>query len=118
MILEGQLAQSVGSAQSQTVPPILLPTGLTARTNLLGNAAIQVLQASSFEDGGLMEAYRILFAAARPSSRLAVIKREKFTHQGKEDRVQRSLAALNAPQPTELPLAQWKALLEEIEDED
>src|SRR5258708_4379545 len=109
MIVEGQLAQSVGSAQSQTVPPGLLPTGLTARANLLGNAAIQVFQTSSLEGGSLMDAYRILFAAAPTSSRLAVIKREKFTHEGKEDRIQKSLAALNAPQPTDLPLAKWKA---------
>lgn len=116
MIQEGQLAQSVGSAQSQAVPAILLPTG--ANTNLLGNADIQIIHSSSPEGENFPEGFWIFFSAHRPHSRLAVIKKETFTHEGRAERVRQSLAALNAPQPTELPIAQWKAILEEIEDED
>lgn len=52
------------------------------------------------------------------SEKLAIMKRQKFKQAGRQARIEASLAALNAPQPTNLTPAQWKALLEEIENED
>ena len=58
------------------------------------------------------------FGAARPESKLAILKRHKFTPEGRERRIRMALAALDAPQPTNLTLEQWKAVIEEVEDED
>ncbi|HWZ43710.1 MAG TPA: hypothetical protein VNW97_09540 [Candidatus Saccharimonadales bacterium] len=55
---------------------------------------------------------------AQPGLKLALLKRQTFTVDGRAGRVAASLAALNATQPTDLALAQWKEILEEIEDED
>ena len=35
-----------------------------------------------------------------------------------EERIRRSLAALNAPEPINLTLEQWKQVIEEAEEED
>ena len=67
---------------------------------------------------GLWGGYRRLLASAQPDFKLALLKRQKFTPEGRERRIAASLAAMNAPQPTELTLAQWKEIVEEIEDED
>jgi hypothetical protein len=58
------------------------------------------------------------FGAVRPDSKLATLKRQKFTPEGRENRVAVSLDALDAPQPTVLTREQWKELVEEVEDED
>lgn len=50
--------------------------------------------------------------------KLAILKRQKFQKAGKQARIEASLAALNSQQPTSLPPAQWKALIEETENED
>jgi hypothetical protein len=122
MTLQGQLGQSVGSAQllPVTAPSYadLLPTG-DVNTGLLGNAYAQVVHFSSsnYVDD-IIETYRTLLSGAQPSYKLALLKRQKFTPQGRQARIATSIAALNARQPTDLTLAQWKAILEEIEDED
>ena len=58
------------------------------------------------------------FGAARPDSKLAILKRHKFAPDGREQRIAASIAALESPQPTVLTLEQWKEIVEEIEDED
>ena len=106
-------------SQSQGAPPfesLLLATG-DMRTGLLGNVYAQVVHVSSFVDS-LTETYGSLLGGLPPSFKLAMLKRQKFTHEGRQARINRSLAALNARQPTDLTLAQWKTLLEEVEDED
>lgn len=50
--------------------------------------------------------------------KLASLKRQKFQKAGKQARIEASLAALNSPQPISLTPAQWKALIEETENED
>ena len=50
--------------------------------------------------------------------KLAALKQQKFTSEEREKRIADSLAAINAPQPTDLPLEQWKEILAEIDDED
>jgi hypothetical protein len=122
MTLQGQLGQSARFAQ---LPPVaapslanLLPTG-NANTGLLGNAYAQVVHFSySTYVDDIIETYRTLLTGAQPSYKLALLKRQKFTPQGRQARIANSIAALNARQPTDLTLAQWKAILEEIEDED
>jgi hypothetical protein len=58
------------------------------------------------------------FGAVRPDSKLAILKRQHFTPEGREHRIAASIAALEAPQPTVLTREQWKELVEEVEDED
>lgn len=48
---------------------------------------------------------------------LALLKGRKFTPEGRRARINASLAALDAPQPTELSIAQWKAILAEEDDD-
>jgi hypothetical protein len=105
---------------SQTAPPfenLLLATG-DVRTGLLGNVYAQVVRVSSFDVDNVLETYGRLLSGVPPFFKLAMLKRQKFTQEGRQARIDRSLAALNAPQPTDLTLAQWKTLLEEVEDED
>lgn len=52
------------------------------------------------------------------SEKLTILKRQKFRQAGRQARIEASLAALNAPQPTNLAPSEWKALTEEIENED
>ena len=54
--------------------------------------------------------------ASEPGIKLARLKQQRFTPEGKAQRVAASLAALYAPQPIALPPAQWKEIVEEIED--
>ena len=118
MTLQGQLAWSSHSAYGQTVPPLDFVSPLYANMGLLGNAAIQMRPVPTQDVDHVIEMYQRLFSGAGPILRLALLKRRRFTQTGQQARIQASLSALNATQPTELTLAQWKALLEEIEDED
>jgi hypothetical protein len=85
---------------------------------LLGNASAQTIRFSVFDVESVIEAYRRILSGAGPAFKLATLKRRTFTQEGQQTRINASLAALNAPQPTTLQLGQWKAILEEIEDED
>jgi hypothetical protein len=58
------------------------------------------------------------FGAARSDSKLAILKRRKFTPEGREHRIAASLAALESPQLTVLTREEWKEIVEEVEDED
>ena len=113
MMPQGQLGQSLQ-------PPVFLEMpAATIRFNLglLGNDAIQIPPRSA-DSKSLLSAYRKFLAPAQPTFRLALLKRQKFTPQDRATRIAASLAALNAPQPTDLTLAEWKEIVEEIEDED
>ncbi|MBZ5510666.1 MAG: hypothetical protein LAN70_05780 [Acidobacteriia bacterium] len=118
MTLQGQLAQSAHSALAQTVPPFgdFTPPPVT-ETGLLGNTSNQT-RVSSFDTNTLMEIYREFLRGVQPSSKLVILKRQRFTREGRQQRIEMSLGAVNAPQPTELTAAQWKEILDEIEDED
>lgn len=58
------------------------------------------------------------FTAARPESKLAILKRQKFTAEGREQRIRQALAVLEAPERISLTLEQWKSVIEEVESED
>jgi hypothetical protein len=114
MTLLGQLAQA---HQAQTLPLLPFQTG-TLSTELLGNVSAQVVRFSPADVDSVMDAYHRILNGAQPSFRLQVLKRQTFTRGTRQARIEKSLAAVNAPQPTTLTLAQWKEILEEVEDED
>jgi hypothetical protein len=113
MMLEGQLGQPQQAPALIEIasPPVRWSIGL------LGNDTIQVPLRFADPDS-LLASYRKVLVSAQPGFRLGALKLRKFTLEGKPNRSAASLAALNAPQPTELTLAQWKQIVEEIEDED
>lgn len=120
MTLQGQLAQSALSTQAHTSPlfaELLLSSG-TMNAGLLGNASAQVVSFPHLDVDSVVDRYLRILGGPQPSIRLTVLKRQRFTNEGRLARVQASLSALNAPQPTKLSLVQWKAVLEEVEDED
>jgi hypothetical protein len=84
---------------------------------LLGNKYAQA-PSSWGEADTLPETYRRMVSAAQPAFKLGALKQQKFTPHGKQERIAASLAALDDPQPTELSLAQWKEVIEEIEDDE
>jgi hypothetical protein len=114
MTPQGQLAQS---PQAQTAPLVPFAIGLV-NTSLLGNASAQTVRFSSVDVDSVIDAYHRILNGAQPSFRLGLLKRQTFIRGTRHTRIEKSLAALNAQQPTTLTLEQWKAILEEVEDED
>lgn len=53
-----------------------------------------------------------------PPGRLVQLKRARFTPDGKQERVERSLAALNQPAGIQLSPAEWKGIIEDSDLED
>jgi hypothetical protein len=89
----------------------------SANLGVLGNEFAQA-PTSLGETDALVETYHKLVAAAQPAFKLASLKLRKFIAEGREHRIAASLAAVNASQPTNLTQAQWKEIVEEIEEED
>jgi len=54
----------------------------------------------------------------QPASELEILKKHKFTAEGREQRIRVSLNALNAPEPITLNLEQWKEVVAEAEEDD
>ncbi len=112
MMLQGQLVSQ---------HPLVLQNIPSAATFLrhgeLGNEAIQV-PTRMMEADTFIATYRRLLAWAQPTVKLALLKRQKFTAEGRSQRIASSLAAVYGPQPTRLTVAQWKEIVEEVEEED
>ncbi|RPJ55417.1 MAG: hypothetical protein EHM23_26280 [Acidobacteria bacterium] len=113
MMLQEQLLYP----QHPPVLPYMPSAGAFLGNALLGNVAIQVPTRIT-DSYALVAAYRELLAQAQPTAKLALLKRQKFTAEGRSQRVASSLAAVNGPQPTRLTAAQWKEIVEEVEEED
>jgi hypothetical protein len=111
------LEQLSASQRAPRFENLLLATS-DMRTGLLGNVYAQVVRVASFDVDRAIETYGKLLSGVPTFFKLAMLKGQQFTQEGRQARIEKSLAALNAPQPTDLTLAQWKALLEEVEDED
>lgn len=113
MILQRQL----GDPHQLLIPEPLLFVPRPLDFGLLGN---QLAQNPSFEGvaTNLVDSYYKLRSAPQPALRLALIKQRKFTLVGRDSRIAASLAALNARQPTELSLSEWKQILEEVQDDE
>src|SRR5438094_727038 len=109
MTLQGQLAQS---ATAQVPFPLDEYASFTRGIDrgLLANVSVQIISISSDR---LTETHETKFRNAYALTKLAALKRQKFTIEGRHARIAASLAALNARQPTDLPLQSWKAILEE-----
>ena len=109
--------QQLGDSQQALADEAFWAAGRTpvADLGLLGN---QLAQSPSFEGvaASLVDIYYRMHKASEPAFKLALIKQQKFTAEGKDSRVAASLAALNAAQPTKLSLAEWQQVLEEAED--
>jgi hypothetical protein len=114
MIPQQQLANS-GQVY---VPVEFVPTQLPANVSLLGNKFSQAPTMQAVAHGFVDLHYFKLFSAYQSAFKLGLLKQQKFTPEGKQSRVAASLAALNAAQPTELSLQQWKEIVEEIEDDE
>ena len=91
-------------------------------SGLLGNLRAQspVSAESEFRDEELWlwASLNRQFGSARPESKLATLKRQRFSPEGRDERIRVALASLEAPQPTRLTLEEWKAVITEVESED
>lgn len=112
MMVHGQLGQS------QT-PPVLFqsPTQQMRVLGLLANEEIQIPSLSISSDTHTA-AHRNSVVPAYPAFKLDLLKKQKFTSQGRERRIAISLEALDALSPTKLTAAQWIEIVEEVDDED
>jgi len=81
--------------------------------NRFVNAAQQL-----FSAGDTLTQYTKVPVRSQAAFKLDQLKRERFAQAGRDRRISASLAALNAPQPTNLSLSKWKEILKEIEDEE
>lgn len=113
MMPQAQLGQTQQSATLIEMAELPVHMNVSA----LGNEAIQI-PTRIMDPDGLVGEYRKLLASTQPAFKLAALKMQKFSPDGRQARIAASLAALNASQPTDLTLAQWKQIVEEIEDED
>lgn len=108
--------QGLGGAVQRPVSP---PPSLVSPNAGLGNVTIQT------SSNGARNLFRTLPPPALPVSRpaplaakLAQLKHEKFSSTGRTERISKSLAAIAAVQPSTLPPAEWKQIVEsEIEDQ-
>lgn len=86
---------------------------------LLGNAHSQTpTTRMNFEEQVWLWMLEKQFNVARSESKLTVLKRRKFTPEGRERRIAASLAALEEPQPIALTREQWKEIVEEVEEDE
>jgi hypothetical protein len=87
--------QQLGDARQLHRPVEFLGLQIPANDSVLGNKLSQAPAAQAVAES-LVDLYRKLFSAPQPALRLALLKQEKFTPEGKEQRMATSLAALNA----------------------
>ncbi|SRR6266403_744248 len=114
MIPQQQLANS----REVHVPEGFIPTQLPGNVSLLGNKPSQAPRMQALSHSFVDLYYFELFSVYKSAFKLGLLKQQKFTPEGKDRRVAASLAAMNAAQPTELSLQQWKEIVEEIEDDE
>jgi hypothetical protein len=110
MILQEQLAQS----QQPSALLEFFPTDVAIRAGLLGDAFGQMLANAA----NLTPIFPPPLNEAESAFRLVLLKQQRFSPEGREYRIATSLAAVNAPQPTNLTLAEWKEIVESIEDDE
>jgi hypothetical protein len=99
-------------------PQRLTDTPLASFSSNLGVLGNKLAQSPLVHGKGVVIYQISLRGSVRPAFKLASLKQRKFTVEGREQRIATSLAALNASQPTELTVAEWKATVEEVEDDD
>jgi hypothetical protein len=92
-----QLSQSTSQSAS-TFDDFFLATG-DMRTGQLGNVYAQAVYTFNYDS--VIETYGKLLSVPN-FFKLAMLKRRRFTLGGRQERIEKSLAALNAPEPTDL----------------
>lgn len=115
----------IGESAAQQPSLVLVDTELPAsaqQSGLLGSRRAQspaLTITSEFveDEGWLFDFLRKRFVNGQPTSRLAILKGNKFTAEGREQRIRISLDALNTPQPITLTLEQWKEVVVEAAEE-
>lgn len=117
MTIQGQLAQSAQAQERPIWQFAMIPSAPNADLMLLANTSIQTRVPPSDVDA-VIEMHVTLFSGMHSPVKLGILKRQRFKEAGRHARIETSLKALNSPQPIELTLAEWKAIVEEIEDED
>lgn len=109
------LQEQLGKAQDAYV--VLSSLQTAGDGGLLGNKLGQAPIGSVITDN-TPDVYLGQFGGAlSPGFKLALLKLQKFTAKGREQRIAASLAAIGAPQPTELSAAEWKIALEEADED-
>ncbi len=109
------------SAQQPSVLSDAPMPSLAHYSGLLGNQRTQAPTAAAEFGEDELWLWTMLsrqFGAARPDSKLAILKRQKFTAEGRERRIAVSIAALESSQPTVLTREQWREIVEEVEDDE
>jgi hypothetical protein len=109
------LQQQLGNPQHLAVSGTFSLSLGSVNAGLLGNQLGQAPSWQAFTDTLLGEYYKQR-SASQPSLKLAILKEQQFRAEGRGQRIATSLAALNAPQPTQLSASEWKEIVEEIED--
>ncbi len=114
----------LGGVAEQQAPSILMGVAshnLPRYSGLIGNPRAQLPDLTTvpeFADVWTLGFLSKAFVYVHPTARLAVLKRGKFTAEGRTQRIKLSLDALNALQPTILTLEQWKEVIAEAEEDD
>ena len=83
--------------------------------------ASQLLRLSEQEFAQYASSFGIAFDLQEPqtpSERLEALIKQRFTPEGKAERVARSLAALNQATPIKLPPGEWVRIMEDSDMED
>lgn len=104
--------QILGAASQEPVAQI--PPGARFgqlhRGSFLGNVFIQTVS--------LHNRFSISTRSSVAGSKLDRLKRQRFTAEGRTERIAKSLDALHQPQPIQLSREQWKALVDDADAED
>ena len=99
-----------------------IPTHPLTNGGNLANSGSQMSLASKqrfpFDASLLFESFSKGVHLAASSSKLSDLKRKAFPESGRMERIAKSLAAVNAVQPTQLSSSEWKLIVEaDIEDQ-
>ena len=94
--------------EKQKAPPLVVPSAAQGGMGL-GNSALQ------FISGGFIPPRPL---ESRPISRLEALKRLHFSAAGRNERVARSLGALNQPETLRLTPEEWRFFAEDVDLED
>lgn len=101
---------------------MLMPPHPLANGGNLANSGSQISLASKerffFDASVFFESFSAGVRPQAPSSKLSQLKRKAFPESGRMERIAKSLAAVNAAQPTHLSSSEWKRIAEaDIEDQ-
>jgi hypothetical protein len=103
----------------QTPMPITIHPFVKGGTlaNLSSQISVVKTERSFFEASAFFESFSRNVSSV-PASMLSDLKRKAFSESGRMERIARSLAAVNAVQPTLLTTLEWRGIVEaDVEDQ-